>query len=445
MTESYKVAEKANESRSWTLPYEVMKKLRLTENREVVLRCGTSLAKARVTSCSTNSIPIQMWLSSDLLAALGIPPGIYLQIKPYENKEFRLGPVIGILAFSQHIPEKLNYYKNYALVGNTMGLVFVFRRSGINTAANTISGYYFNHSEKAWNPASFPFPDAVIDRCYPNSKASHRMLEKVIGPNRIFNKRSLISKAKFARVMRKDSYLSHWVPKTRIMTRLQDLDYFIGKYGCAILKPNTAMKGKGIMMVTASSGKLELKYKEGGQDVVKVIDYPTTMGQLIPYEAKRKWACLIQQPIRSMDYQGSPFSLRFCPTKNGQGQWEIPGILALGCGNSFVTNYSSGAQAVPLKQLFDSVIPRLQCSSQEFFSLLDSLSIKTAKLLDKYYGPLGELGIDIIIDETGKPWILEANGNPGRIPIFTQIEYPDWPLKLFQYPLSYASLLAGFS
>ncbi len=76
--------------------------------------------------------------------------------------------------------------------------------------------------------------------------------------------------------------------------------------------------------------------------------------------------------------------------------------------------------------------------------MLEDLTLKTATLLDDKLGPLGELGLDIVLDKSGNPWLIEANGNPGNIPIFRQTEYPAWRYLVFQYPLDYASHLAGF-
>ncbi len=131
--------------------------------------------------------------------------------------------------------------------------------------------------------------------------------------------------------------------------------------------------------------------------------------------------------------------------KNGQGRWVMPGLFAKGAlGQGFLTNFTAGAKLIPLQALFKDIIPRLSYTKENLLKLLEELTLRTAAALDKKYGPSGELGLDIVFDTGGKPWVIEANGNPGNIPIFIQTEYPAWRHLVFQYPLDYATYLAGF-
>jgi len=49
------------------------------------------------------------------------------------------------------------------------------------------------------------------------------------------------------------------------------------------------------------------------------------------------------------------------------------------------------------------------------------LSIRIAQLLDKRIGLLGEIGLDIAIDEEGAIWLIEVNGKPQKA-IFRMME-----------------------
>jgi len=40
--------------------------------------------------------------------------------------------------------------------------------------------------------------------------------------------------------------------------------------------------------------------------------------------------------------------------------------------------------------------------------------------------------------------LIEANGNPGKIPVFMKTKYPLWWYQVYQYPLAYPTYLAGF-
>ncbi|HWI54670.1 MAG TPA: YheC/YheD family protein, partial [Desulfobacteria bacterium] len=80
-----------------------------------------------------------------------------------------------------------------------------------------------------------------------------------------------------------------------------------------------------------------------------------------------------------------------------------------------------------------------------FFHSITDLCLKTAAALEKQFGLLGKLGIDVVVDSVGKPWLIEANGNPGRVCPKVQAEFPDWNVQVYEHPIAYAQYLAGFS
>ena len=79
----------------------------------------------------------------------------------------------------------------------------------------------------------------------------------------------------------------------------------------------------------------------------------------------------------------------------------------------------------------------------EIISSINKLSLKIAGTLEKYITPIGEIGLDFIIDTTGRVWFLEANSKPGRR-AFSQMELnKDERLSIIR-PMLYARYLAGF-
>jgi len=424
-----------------------MEKYGLKENDLVTLKCGASSAQARISRIPVNPMDSrEMGLSADILHHLRIPEETTFLIKPEANRCFRLGPVIGILTFPGHIPHALKFYRTYAEVNKTNGILFVFRGRGIDLERRIVSGYYYNHREKTWQPGEFPYPDAVIDRTYPNAYISHILLEKVIGKNRIFNKRSMINKLDFVKALGKNPVLGKHIPETWGFSDASQMESMLEKYGEVFLKPVDAMKGIGIVVVKKSpGGVMSCSYFIKGKNFTTHISSANEIFEVLVKAAGYRRPYVIQQGIPRMEYQGGPFSIRTWAMKNGQGRWVIPGMFAKGSlGSGFLTNFTAGAKLIKLKDLFESIIPRLPYAKTELLTLLEDLTLKTAEGLDARFGPLGELGLDIVFDHHGKPWLIEANGNPGIIPIFIQKEYPLWPALLYKYPSDYATFLAGF-
>lgn len=448
MLKSYHLVQTKHQGRIWTLPANLMSQLKLTEKQPVLLKCGSASTQVHVSqraAAVSSKVPV-MGLSADALNSLNIPEGTCFLIKPEGNSTFRLGPVIGILTFPGHVPYRLAYYTLYARRNVTNGLLYVFRGRDINLKDRTILGYYYDPVKKTWFYRKFPFPDSVIDRCYPNAYICHTLLQKIIGPNKIFNKKTMIDKVAFCKALDSDEHLRNYTPETRVFRNIADFEYFLKKYGQVFLKPVNAMKGIGIVMVApADKGVLNCSYIIHGKLFTRQISSVDEIPHVLVAASGYKRPYIVQQAIPRLEYKGGPFSFRTWAMKNGKGRWVMPGMFAKGSlGNSFLTNFTAGAKLIPLKELFDDILPRLSCTKDQLLGLLEDLTLKTAEVLDKKYGPLGELGLDIVFDIKGKPWIIEANGNPGNIPIFIQKEYPAWRNLVFQYPLDYATYLAGF-
>lgn len=448
MNKSFTVIQTEHKDRVWAVPEDLMLKLELTENDAVTLQCGSAAIRCRVGALPAGRSRIG--LSAGILKALHIPDKTSLlvkQVKPADKKTFRLGPVIGVLTFHSHIiGRKLGYYRISAMMSIKSGLFYVFSGRNINVEKNTISGYYYDHAENEWRPGDFPFPDVVIDRCYPNVDDYHTLLEQVIGPARIFNKKSCINKADFAKVLGANHVLGKYHPETLLFQESSELKGFLQNYREVFLKPVNSMKGKGIVTVKrAPKGLLTCRYMHGGKITTRQLSSADKIFDVLKTAAGRERPYILQQAIQRMEYRHKPFSFRTWAMKNGQGRWVMPGMFAKGAsGEGFLTNFTAGAQLIPLKDLYDNIIPRLPFTQSQLQRLLEDLTLGTAVILDKNFGPLGELGLDIVFDLRGKPWLIEANGNPGKIPIFMQTEYPEWGIQVYQYPLAYAAYLAGF-
>jgi predicted ATP-grasp superfamily ATP-dependent carboligase len=90
---------------------------------------------------------------------------------------------------------------------------------------------------------------------------------------------------------------------------------------------------------------------------------------------------------------------------------------------------------------------------REILTEITRIGHETVRFLEQETGVFGELGVDIIPDERGYPWIIEINGKPGRS-VFKRIarseEVTEAVRRRFQgireesvaRPLRYAATLA---
>jgi len=441
----YKVIEFQSDDPVWELSPDEMKKFNLAENQSVTLKFGCLSTCVKVISKKL-SYGVKLRMSNQVLQELRMPVNIKVSIKPSGEQEFRLGPVIGLLTFHHVVASKhLNFFLNYAIQLKS-GLLYVFSYKGINPKTRTIKGYYYNFSKKTWDLCEFPYPDAVMDQCYPNAYRAHYHIEKALGKGKIFNKKTMINKLNFYKALSKHNLLINHLPETKALTGTADIEYFLNTYRNIFLKPVHGMKGNGIITVSQKKNDLKCQYMAKGKKIEKKLTNPNEVFDVIKDLYRVKIPYVIQEAIPRMKYLGRPFSFRVIVSKNGSGQWLVPAIFPkAAAGDCFLTNHAAGAGFVPLKKLFGEITNQLPYTKKEFIDLLIDLAVETARALDQKYGPLGELGIDIVTDRSGKPWLIEANGNPGFVPWSHTIEFPDWRHQVFQLPVSYAIYLAGFN
>ncbi|PKM45957.1 MAG: hypothetical protein CVV03_06010 [Firmicutes bacterium HGW-Firmicutes-8] len=387
-----------------------------------------------------------MQISQKALQELRIPANIKVSILPIGKQEFRLGPLIGILTSGRVCRNRtFNFYLNYSVMLKS-GLLYIFSYQGLNTKTKTITGYYFNHSEKTWVPAELPYPDVVIDRVYPNTYWAHRQLEKVIGRGKIFNKKSLINKLDFYTALSADSFLKTHVPVTKTCTNPANLENFLKTHRKLFIKPLNGMQGRGIITVSLENNAAKCRFMLKGKVIEKKLTGFDEIWGVLQHFGHPRRRYIMQNAIPRMEYRGGPFCFRVMVCKNGSGQWLVPAIFTkTATGASFLTNHAAGARFVSLKNLFKEIEGRLGYDKTQFINQLIDLGVKTAGILDQKYGPLGELGLDMVVDRSGKPWLIEANGNPGMVPRSHMIEFPHWVYQMFNLPVSYAIYLAGFN
>lgn len=423
----------------------LIKDLKIDLTKPLILRFGSSSTPVTVFDLENPSSENTVQISEGALKKLKIPKNIQISILPVGDQEFRLGPVIGILIF-RHVYRNQNF-QFYLHFHERLkhGFLYVFSVLGIDTRNQTIKGYYYNDYTKSWTEGEFPYPDAIIDRCYPNAYQAHKKIEDVIGAGKIFNKTTLINKLDFYNALSKDSFLSSHLPETSSYTEASDLKNFLEKYGEVFLKPLNGMKGIGIITASLTEKGIKCRYLAEERIIEKNLTTAHNIYDILQKFNYPKTQYIIQKAVPRMKYLGNPFCFRVMVCKKGGEEWLAPAIFPkTATGNSFLTNHASGARFVPLKDIFKGIKHQLRHSEAEFISLIQKACIKAANVLDKSYGPLGILGLDVVVDHSGKPWLIEANGNPGMVPKSHQVEFPDWSNEAFSLPLSYAVYLAGF-
>jgi hypothetical protein len=152
---------------------------------------------------------------------------------------------------------------------------------------------------------------------------------------------------------------------------------------------------------------------------------------------------IVQRRINLLRVNGGIVDVRILVQKDHTGLWSITGqACRIGRRGSITSNISSGGSASKVQTVVaKSFTDPMQ--RERILTEINYLALEAAHVLEANTSCMGELGIDIGIDQNGKIWFIEANLRPAR-KVFTLINEPATRFKSLQKPLLYAHYLAGF-
>jgi hypothetical protein len=121
--------------------------------------------------------------------------------------------------------------------------------------------------------------------------------------------------------------------------------------------------------------------------------------------------------------------------KNPKGKWECTGTAGrVAHPQKAVTNGSQGGTIFKAEALIEPKAGNEKTA--ELLKQMNGLAEQTAARLSRTFPNLNELGVDIAVDSSLKPWILEANSKPDPCP-FTKLDDKSIIRKIKRYGKAY--------
>lgn len=121
---------------------------------------------------------------------------------------------------------------------------------------------------------------------------------------------------------------------------------------------------------------------------------------------------IVQQGIELVSTNRRPYDLRVLVQKNQKGQWDISGVGARVAGSSSITTHvpRGGSIEDPVKLLEASFGPE---GSKRILVRAKNTALLIARQIERGSGYLlGEMSMDLGIDQQGGVWFFEANSKP---------------------------------
>ena len=385
----------------------------------------------------------EIGLSKNLAKDFTLPDSIPYKVR-FEERNIYLGPVIGLLLVTKHqtlTPEFLSAYKCYLLNYNKVqGLVFIGSSEGINIENQTIKGYFYKpDAEGSWLEGVFPYPDALYRRVgIPNKKYDDLVMH--IG-DRIFNT-YFFDKWELWECLSPYEEIRPHLPYTEKLTDADMLTKTLEDYNTVYLKKSSGQKSAGIYRVIKSDNGYEFISRFGKRYVFANLEKVSKFLQEI---TQKNGSYLVQQAIKGKEIENRNFDMRVVLQKDQSKEWSCTSMIARFGGTGNITsNIGLGGLAKPGKEALKQIFNLSEEEAVVMEKDIVYLCCKVCKKLNQSIGHYGDLGIDVIIDENRKIWILEVNK-------LHYHHYPVYALKDKQMyfdtaskPISYASALAGF-
>jgi glutathione synthase/RimK-type ligase-like ATP-grasp enzyme len=207
-------------------------------------------------------------------------------------------------------------------------------------------------------------------------------------------------------ILIEDDFLKDCLPETKLLDEASFWE-LLDRYKQVIVKPNRGRWGKGLLKIK--------KIGRNKYEFCSEMNKRFIHGRFDTYRNVKRYLIsdhnIVQQSISLGEIGGAPFDFRvMVQRRRNSATWAITGMVAkVASKRYFITNTAGKVMNVE-KALEDSNIKKMNYN--ELLNLIEEISIVTAEKLSSVYPKHRVYGIDIGIDNKGKPWVFEANFNP---------------------------------
>lgn len=384
----------------------------------------------------------ELMISMDVLDTLHIPEGLKYQII-LSNNAIRLGPVIGLLLAHSRTGlsiRKPDVIMNYTLLYKQInGILCVFSTDGIDFENHTIRGYFYNpdmeKSGGVWQEGILPVPDSIFTRTVLRKDTEYRL--KKLTANRLFNSCYFDKWELYKMLSRVDSVGNH-IPDTRPLKSTDDVYEMLEKHGSVYIKLLNGTLSRGLFKVSKTKDTYAFQDKQGNL-ILENADKERADSFIINIIKGHKY--LVQQALHPLAVDGRHMDLRVIMQKDHTKQWGCTGIISfVGTQRSICSNWG---YELTMEDVFTR---RLNYSQEEYFKKrteIINVCKNACEALDIKGENFGDLGIDVLVDESLKVWILEANKRHYHsIPLWINDNQTFYATKT--NPIKYATALSGF-
>lgn len=351
-------------------------------------------------------------------------------------------PTLGIMAIylSNRQFEEISYFRKLSIQGKLLGInVMVFSPEDVSHDRKKIYGLFYSSGRRRWLRKWSPFPDVIYDRCRNQATTRFYQLKQFRSkyPNLTYLNRPLANKWGMYQILYQNETIRPHLPFTEKFTSFQQVNKLLKRKKVLYLKPSNGTGGRGIIRIRKVENNLvTVEGRDAGRRIIPYqrITLQQLNNKFISWPLRARY--LIQQGIDLSIGDGRVHDYRLLMQKNGEGNWELTGCAGrIGPRKSITSNLHGGGTAISMDRLLERKFSSSR--SGEIKQTIEQLGHNIAQYLEKKFGKLCELGLDIAVDPHRRVWLLEVNPKPSR-EVFRRINEKGTYRRAIMRPLQYA-------
>ncbi|MFD2658929.1 YheC/YheD family endospore coat-associated protein [Paenibacillus thailandensis] len=353
-------------------------------------------------------------------------------------------PVLGILTLylnDNGALEEKDIYAKMTAAGQQIGLdLFVFTPDDVDFKKNKINALFYHTDTHKWTRKWTSFPHMIYDRCRIQKSPRFEKLRefrKKYGQLTFLN-RPLRNKWTVHKTLQQDERFKSYLPAAKLAESAQDVAEMLQKYPLLYVKPINGTGGRGILRIERKKGgRLLLQ----GRDQARRIITPAYITHSELASFLRNWNIgnvkhIVQQGLQLKLPNGRVHDYRMLVQKDRTGKWQVTGCAGrMGPARSVTSNLHGGGHAIGMTELLNMWVGEDKADAVKADA--ESFGVAVAQYLEKSFGRLCELALDLAIDRKGRVWLLEVNPKPAR-EVFRQAGEMDTYRNSILRPLEYA-------
>jgi glutathione synthase/RimK-type ligase-like ATP-grasp enzyme len=333
-----------------------------------------------------------------------------------ERKIISTGPITALL---------IDYFQEDKLITHSLKEYFTechrwFQQQGglffIITVPSFVNdqaeGYLYDQGE--WQKRAIPYPDVIYNRSHSRKLENLKQFESAL--NRTSERSIHMFNTSF---LSKDAAYSHLKTCSRIQPHLpqtalglERLEEMLSIYKDVFVKRVNGSKGRYIIRIQKREEDYLVSQNSFSSKPTHIFrTYSSLYRQLWSWCRNSRY--IVQETIPFLTVNGQTLDFRFLCHRNHLGNWSVISTAArIASENQFVANIDQGGRMGSPLDILSDLFPRAQ---KEIHSNMKDISLSASSYLSEHLeGNFAEFGIDIGVDSSGKPWIIEVNSKPSK-------------------------------